>query len=144
MNLSRRQWLPWLSVSVLALSCATLGYLQYRWTGQITEAERTSLYQGLRGHLSTLTRALNDEISSALAALQPPPGQVEMLGRTEAYGAQYSRWAQTHAMVFRRIGLAVPRPDGDLTLFNLDMATGRFSPAEWPTNWDPMRGRLSR
>jgi signal transduction histidine kinase len=143
-SLSRRGWLLWASVSLLAVLCGALGYLQYRWTGQVTEAERSSLYDGLRSRLAAFNRAFNDEVSEALTSLAPSSAQIESEGgREAAYSVQYLRWRQTHGAFFNRIALAVPR-EGGLQLLNLDLASGKLTAAPWPANWIPTRERLVR
>jgi signal transduction histidine kinase len=144
-SLSRRGWLPWASVSVLAVLCGALGYLQYRWTGQVTEAERSSLHDGLRSRLAVFSRGFNDEVSEALTSLAPSSAQIEKEGgREPAYSAQYLRWKQTHGAFFQRIALAVPADTGELRLLNLDLASAQFSAEAWPANWIPLRERLTR
>src|SRR5580658_9132079 len=131
-SLSRRGWLLWASVSVLAVLCGALGYLQYRWTGQVTEAERSSLYDGLRSRVAVFNRAFNDEVSESLTSLAASSAQVEKEGgREAAYSSQYLRWKQTHGAFFQRIALAVPQnavpQDGGLQFLNLDLASAQFS-----------------
>ena len=40
---AERNWWPWLSVGILAALCTVLALLQYRWTGEIANAERFSV-----------------------------------------------------------------------------------------------------
>ncbi len=144
---SQRAWLPWASVIVLGLLCGVLGFLQYRWTGQITEAERSTLYDELRSRLAAFTRAFNEEIADASIALTPPPDQINAMGREAAYSAQYARWKPGNGRLFQRVALAVPDADyedGGLRLLNLNLDTGQFSPAGWPPAWSAMREQLNR
>src|SRR5579862_517651 len=108
---SQRAWLPWASVIVLGLLCGVLGFLQYRWTGQITEAERSALYDELRSRLAACTRAFNEEIADASIGLTPPPDQINAMGREAAYSAQYARWKPGHGRLFQRVALAIPDAD---------------------------------
>ena len=141
---SRRQlWLPWIAVGLLALVCAVLGALQYRWTGEISGAERQRLQTSLRERLGLLQREFDSRISGFCAALQPGPSLVEALGREQAYAAQYRVWSQSQEPLFRRIALAVPR-DGLADFYDLNLNTLQFEPAEWPADWTTMRDRLLR
>jgi signal transduction histidine kinase len=142
--LPRRQlWLSWVAVGLLTLVCAVLGALQYRWTGEISGAERQRLQASLRERLRQIQREFNSRISGFCAAVQPAPLLVDALGREQAYASQYRLWRQSHEPLFRRVALAVPR-DGSLAFFDLDMETMRFGPGEWPVDWSAVRERLQR
>ncbi len=135
-----RAWLAWASVGILAILCGVLAVLQYRWIGEITAAERTQLHQQLQARLGVLSRAFNDQISAACAALEPTRQQIEQNGPEKAYADQYLLFRDSHEPLFRRIGLL---PDVNaLDLLLLDPNTGKFAPAEWPADWAPLRERL--
>src|SRR5215467_10422987 len=130
----RHAWTSWVSLGLLVVLCAAIAFLQYRWIGEISEAEQQRLRDALGERLNTLRRNFNDEISALCAALQPDASEVEALGRQAAYEARYERWRGSHEGVFQRIGMAVPEADS-LVLYQLDLAGGRFSPADWPADW---------
>jgi signal transduction histidine kinase len=140
-NFRQRPLLAWVSVTLLVVLCAVLAVLQYRWIGEITEAERGRLHDALQSRVNALSRSFNEEISKGAYALFPPGAQLEELGREKAYAAQYLRWKESHERIFHRIALAVPEDDG-LQLFQLDMDTAQLSRVEWPSDWLPMRQRL--
>jgi signal transduction histidine kinase len=139
----QRAWLPWISVGLLAALCSVLGVLQYRWIGEISNAERQNLQAALEDRLDDLRRDFNEQISRSESALQPTALQVERVGREAAYAAQFLQWKQTHEPLFRRIALAVPEEDG-LRLRDLDLGTGRFSVAVWPGEWSGIESRLTQ
>jgi signal transduction histidine kinase len=120
-----------------------LGALQYRWTGEISGAERQRLQASLRERLRQIQREFNSRISGFCAAVQPAPLLVDALGREQAYASQYRLWRQSHEPLFRRVALAVPS-DRSLAFFDLDMETMRFGPGEWPADWSAVRERLQR
>ena len=132
-----------MTVGLLALVCAVLGALQYRWTGEISGAARQRLQASLRDRLDLLQREFDSRISGFCAALQPGPSLVEALGREQAYASQYRVWSQSQEPLFRRVALAVPR-DGLLAFYDLNLNTLQFEPAEWPADWTTMRDRLLR
>src|SRR5215472_13934581 len=104
----QQPWLPWIAVGVLAVVCALLGALQYRWTGEISGAERQRLQTSLRDRLRLLQREFDSRISGFCAALQPGAALVESVGREQAYASQYRLWRQSHEGLFGRLALAVP------------------------------------
>jgi signal transduction histidine kinase len=139
----RQLWLSWIAVGLLALVCALLGALQYRWTGEISGAERQRLLASLRERLRLIQREFNSRISGFCDALQPSPSLVDALGREQAYASQYRMWRQAHEPLFRHVVLAVPG-ERSLAFYDLDLETMRFAPGEWPADWGAMRERLVR
>src|SRR5690242_15883987 len=101
----QRSWLAWASVSLLAVLCAVLAALQYVWVGEIADAERTRLRDQLQVRLTAVSRAFNEDLSSAVQTLRPSDDEIEQLGRERAYAAQYLKWRSSHDPLFRRIGL---------------------------------------
>ena len=136
-----KRWFSWAAVTLLALLCAVVAVLQYRWIGEISGAERQRLQDQLRDELASFRSAFSDEIRSSAAALQTTAPEVERLGREGAYAARYREWKASNRPLFRRIAIAVPH-DSALELELLDQAVGRFSPAPWPENWAALRARV--
>src|SRR5262245_12123754 len=134
----RQGWLSWASIGLMALLCAILAVLQYRWIGEIAGAERGRLQEELRSRLQNIRGAFNDELSRSIAGLMPGPGAVDEKGREAAYTEQYLRWRESHDRIFRHLGIAIPTSDG-VRLTVLDPDTGRFASAEWPPEWSRLR-----
>jgi signal transduction histidine kinase len=63
--------LSWTAVALLAALCAGLGALQYRWTGQISDAERQRLQATLASRLRALAREFDTQISGACSTILP-------------------------------------------------------------------------
>lgn len=139
----RRALLSWLTVGTLLALCAVLGGLQYRWVGELSLAERHRLKSGLQASLNRLSQDFNADISDACAALLPPQQAAPSGPREEDYTALYLQWRDSsqHEPIFRAIARVVPRGE-TLTLRRMNLATGRFSTADWPEDWEPMRARL--
>lgn len=130
-------------MGTLLVLCAVLGGLQYHWVGELSLAERHRLKSGLQASLNRLSRDFNSEISGACAALVPMSQSVSQPPPEEAYTARYLQLRESSQSepFFRAVARAVPHGD-DLKLRQMDMATGLFHDAEWPTAWQPMRRRL--
>jgi signal transduction histidine kinase len=120
------EWLPWLSTGLLALLCAALAVLQYRWTGEIAAAQRVTLQEELQSRLTASSRAFNDNVSSALRDLTPMEGQIRQWGREAAWSAQYLRWKGSHGHLLRVAGLETR----DAGLLALDLQSGHLSPVD--------------
>jgi signal transduction histidine kinase len=132
----QRAWLPWLSVGLLALLCAILGFLQYRWTGDIAVAERSRLREELQGLLMPCGHTFNENISSALHGLVPSGDQVGQAGREAAWSAQYLRWKQTHGHLLQRAGLEI-RDDSGTRFLSFDLQSGQLTPSARPEGHSP-------
>lgn len=130
----------WASMGVLVVLVCALGVLQYRWIGEISEAEQKKLREDLRTGLSDISRDFNSELSGAVTALTPSQSQVQKRGREQAYADQYASWTNSaaHPGIFARIAIAWGE-DGRPALRILDRANGTFTSANWPDAWSAMR-----
>src|SRR5205814_4558669 len=80
-----------LAVAALLIVVGGLAVLQYRWVGQVAEAERSRMQTGARTRVAQLAQDFDREITRAFAWLQV---DVDMLGAEGGarYGARYDRW----------------------------------------------------
>src|SRR5258708_12846232 len=102
-RIKQRAWISWISVGLLALACAILAVLQFRWIGEVSKAERQRLGEEVAAKLSLFRRAFNDEIDRSAAALVPSNAQIDDLGREQAYPPQYNALAPSPPPLFRRV-----------------------------------------
>ncbi len=147
MNLSTigyRPLLSWISLSVLVGLVCVLGFLQYRWIGEISQMERKKLQDTLQSSLNEVSRHFNSELSVAAAALMATNAEVDRMGREQAYEHRYAQWKNSSATprLFSRIGIAWDQ-NGELTLRMLKHDTGNFAPAEWPATWSGIRDQIT-
>ena len=134
--------LEWALLGVIALVCAGLSFLQYRWTGQLSRDELGRLRAGLIEQVDRLARAFDDEIRQSCAALLPYANELREPGREEAHRIRYQQWATSHDRgLFGRIGVVVPE-QAALTLYRLD-GDGRIAPMEWPSEWQNLRAQMA-
>jgi signal transduction histidine kinase len=147
MNLSKigyRPLLSWISLSVLVILVCVLGFLQYRWIGEISQMERKKLQDALQSSLNEVSRHFNSELGVAAAALMPTNGEVDRMGREQAYERRYAQWKNSSATpkLFSRIGIAWDQ-NSELTLRMLKLDTGTFQSAEWPAAWSGTRDKIT-
>src|SRR5579884_4220951 len=140
-DFAKRPWVSWAFIGLLAGLCATLALLENHWIAEVSRAEKERLRQHLESELKHVSSDFNREITDACAALMPAPGEVDALGREQAYSSRYAQWKQTHERVFSRAAIAVPQ-DGSLELLNLDLETAQFMRTDWPASWAGVRGEL--
>ncbi|MGH9675431.1 MAG: sensor histidine kinase [Bryobacteraceae bacterium] len=144
MEKTRRQaLLSWMSVGLLAVLCAILAVLQYRWIGEISRGEKERLRLGLQRTLSRLSRDFNSEINSAWPSLQPRAAEIEKSGRDAAYLHRIEEWKSNsrRPALLRNFALAIPH-ETTIELRRLDTARNAFAGADWPDDWSKMKARL--
>lgn len=142
MDNTKRTWLAWGWVTLLALLLGVLALLQYRWIAEVSVAQRGWLQSNLEARLNLLSASFNQRINNAATALFPEPDKIRAMGREAAYAAQFARWKQLQEPLFHRVALVAP-VDGELKLWSLDGEPGKASPAPWPLEWGSLRDRLT-
>lgn len=140
-----RQWQERAIVAALVAACLILAYLQYRWTGELSQAESQRLYASAGDRLAQFTRAFDTELRQAVQELIPNDDEVRTLGPERANKERLKRAIQTQdRRLFRRIGAAVIGMPGHLDYLDADLTTQKFAPAKWPESpdWQALRFRL--
>jgi signal transduction histidine kinase len=138
---ARRLALP-ATAAVLVLLLAVLATLQYRWLGQVAEAERARLQAGARVRVEQIADEFDREITRAYAWLRVDP---EMLGEGggERFAARYERWsARTeHPGLVAAIYVA-EHAEGAARLRRFDPAARALVDAPWPDELAPLKAAL--
>ncbi len=123
-----------------------LAALQYRWLGQVSQAEREQLRRSLSQRAREFADDFDLEISRAYLTLQLAPEALASRDWT-AFAEAGDRWRATarFPQMIRDIYLA--EPDGDhLALRRYDPGARGFSAttlAAWPASLEPVRSRLT-
>jgi signal transduction histidine kinase len=122
-----------LGAAALSGLVAVLAVLQYRWLGQVAEADVLRLRSGARSRAEDLARELDREITLAFLWLRADAD-------THDFTERWARWSRlaAHPQVVRAVGLV---RDGTFRRFS--PATGTFEPAEWPPSLRAVRARLT-
>lgn len=118
-----------------------LGVVQYRWIGEVSEAERERLRTSLQTSLNRLSQDFSIEVRAAAAALLPDPGSTtdDVLAD---YAERYQNWRESSSLggLFRTVALAVPVGE---TVQLYRFHDGAFVPSEWPEDWADVRAEIS-
>ncbi len=121
----------------MATLSIALVLLQYKWTGQIAEAEMKERQNDSRMLASRLTREFDEQLASACDALMPTDATSDLAPSIEACWRQWQ--SQQPRPIFARIGFA-RREKGQLIISLLDFTTGTFKPsAVWPSEWQELK-----
>ncbi|HSL20464.1 MAG TPA: HAMP domain-containing sensor histidine kinase [Vicinamibacterales bacterium] len=130
-----RRWPPlsWLSLGLLALLTG-LAILQYRWLGQVSEAERQRLQAGLQARAGQFADEFDREIARAFFHLQVDPESLQRDDWTR-YAERYDRWqaAVPHPRLVSELWLFAPgadprRYDSDARAFQAAPLPSRLEP----------------
>jgi signal transduction histidine kinase len=124
-----------------------LAVLQFRWLGQLSDAERERLQRNLRATTTDITTALDLELARIMVALQVDGGTL----RDEAwerYAERLAAWnaATLDAGLVRDVLLvdAGDRRDGDsVRLRRWDALSRAFVSSEWPDTLASVRARVA-
>jgi len=146
MNLEKdkaRAVLSRLVAGALFVLCGVLGVLQYRWTGEVSLAERERLRGILQTNLGRFSQEFNSEVASACHELLPTDSPADAQSAEAAIAARWPDWKRNgrQTAIFRRVAVASPR-DGVVVLHSLDLDRGVFSQSDWPPEWANFRTRL--
>ncbi len=120
----------WGWVVVMVGLCSLLAVLQYRWTGELSEAERQQMGAGLASQLELMARGFERDLRETTEGLVP---------REE----EEFRRGTGLVSLFSRIAVATPKK-GVVGLELLDPATGEKTPMSWPGEWDSFREEILR
>ena len=139
--------MEWALLGIIAIVCAVLSFLQYRWTGELSRAEPAFLRAGLNDQVRRLTQSFNEELRENCLALLPETAEIRERGSAEAHQLRYEHWASSHnPNLFARIGAAVPE-HGTLTLYRVGAegkaAAGKVAAGPWPATWQPFRAAMT-
>ncbi|MEP6918671.1 MAG: hypothetical protein ABJC89_23730, partial [Acidobacteriota bacterium] len=120
---------------------ALLATVQYRWLGQISDAERERMSAALNSRASAFAHDLDSELARAYLQFQVEPS----LGGDPApyVGARYDRWQATarYPRMIKEAYLA-PGAEGAPVLQRFDSATRLLESVEWPAALQPVRDQL--
>lgn len=127
-----------LGAIALSVLLAVLATLQYRWLGQIGEADAARLRAGAGSRAAQVAREFDREVTLAFLWLQADAPTVRG-GDAAAYAERFSRWSRLAALP--GIVRAVFVVDGD-RLRRFEPGTREFVATEWPAGLRTVRERV--
>lgn len=114
---------------------AVLASLQYRWLGQVSQAERTRMHETMTARAEALAADLDHEVARIYVAFQLR--QPELAALDAALARRYQLWRESTRYPNLVRDLYIARHDGTLERFDAEaMALQRI---EWPKALEPVR-----
>ena len=146
-------------VALVMLLLPALAWMQYRWLGQLSEAERERMQRTLRTAAAQFATEFDTELSRLLISLQVDGPTIRDQNWT-AYAQRYSAWSTSAAeprivrdvwLVDALPGTTLPPLDSDtpipaerLRIRRWNVQAMTFEPAEWPADLEKVRGSLAQ
>ncbi len=128
-----------LGAGAVAILLALLGSLQYRWLGQVSEAEEARLRAAAKARAEPVARELDRELTRAFLLL---PVDAASLAKKDAapYAERYARWRSgaAHPALVKDVFVSGL---GSHRLRRFDPDTGSFQEVEWPAALAGVRER---
>ena len=134
---------PFVLTGALIALLGLLAFLQYRWVGQVSVAERERLEASLR----TATQELGEDLYRELARVGigfgqgPPDSDTDLAGQLDRH---YDFWQMTapYPDLIGDIYVAVPGREDALALRRFNPVSGLLDEADWPETLVELRRRV--
>jgi signal transduction histidine kinase len=132
----------WIVIGVPFVLCGVLAVLQYRWVGEVSNAERDRLRGSLQASLNRLAAEFNSELTAAARALMPSGPEIDLQTAQSDVAGRYDQWKRAgRPAIFRQIGIG-SFENGTTTFYKLDLQNVVFEKAEWPQAWVSLKQRM--
>jgi signal transduction histidine kinase len=137
---------PWQLIAglVLTVLLVTLAVLQYRWLGEVGEAERARMRTGMQTRAADFTQEFDRELTRIYVAFHGEPDTIG-LEPAAAIAAQLAK-AQASALapgLIRDVFLLESQGSRPGALQRFDAASRTLQPADWPAPLESWRLRAS-
>ncbi|MGB9121804.1 MAG: histidine kinase dimerization/phospho-acceptor domain-containing protein, partial [Candidatus Angelobacter sp.] len=137
---ARERLLRWVAIPAMAAVLVGLAVLQYRWSGQVSDATRSQMLANLHTSLMSFRQDFGRELGVTANEIRTI-ADISSTNPTEL-NEQFHRLQQTaaHPNLVSHIYLwADPTHQQPL---RFDPANGQFERTAWPAEFDPMEQRL--
>ena len=143
-NRSAPSMMMWLAAG-LAVLLVALAVLQYRWLGQVNEAEREQLRTSLQRRAQEFATELHLELARAFATFQSAPvnEDQDVAARLATSWAQWTRDARYPRLVHDLYFVEPATGSTPEHFARFNPQSGALEPAEWPATLAPLRARFA-
>ncbi|MGO4885160.1 MAG: sensor histidine kinase [Bryobacteraceae bacterium] len=137
---AKRPLLPIVLVAASAAVLVLLAVLQYRWSLEISRAERTRIEASLNNSVSQFRQEFYRELAQVSTAFRGDPSATPD-DLWSNYAERYQEWTRTSARPDLAANVFVWQAAG-ARLWQLVPADGEFDPVDWPASLGDLRAHL--
>ena len=132
-----------LLIGALVALVSVLAFLQYRWLGRISVAERQTMQTNLRSQGRGLQEEINKEIINAASRIRMSLTEYRSRSWDEMI-ERFSRWKETavYPGLIKTVFVAQLR-EGQFDLMRVDETAKRLERSEWPESLADIRRRFA-
>jgi signal transduction histidine kinase len=138
---TRERLLRWVAVPALAAVLVGLAVLQYRWSGQVSDATRAQMLSNLHGSLMGFRQDFARELGAVaveIRAIADSPSAMKPAELKE----QFHHFQQTTAHPNLVSHIYLWQDPTHQQPLRFDPASDQFERTSWPAEFDPMQQRL--
>src|SRR6185312_3228906 len=138
---ARDRLLRWVAIPAMAAVLVGLAVLQYRWSGQVSDATRAQMLSNLHVSLMSFRQDFARELGAAAVEIRTIADSPSALNPAEL-NEQFHHWQQTaaHPNLVSHIYLwSDPTHQQPL---RFDPASSKFERTAWPAEFGPVQQRL--
>ncbi len=127
-------------VTALIALLPLLGFLQFRWLGEVSRAERERMQASLKTAVSNFSQDFDRELTRAYMSFQMSANTLRDKAWQE-YANRYDDWLRTAPYPQLVTGVFLIEPDEDRSprLLRFNRPATRFEPAGWPSELAALR-----
>lgn len=128
----------------LLVLLAVLATLQYRWLGQISDAERDRMTTTLNARAAAFAQDFDRELTRAYVLFQIDAPDAADDAAADAIAKRYQEWQATARFpeLIQRVYIVSASQTG-MPLHVFDPASGTLPPTAWPQSLDSLRSRIT-
>jgi signal transduction histidine kinase len=131
-------------VALLTAILIFLAILQYRWSGEISEAEHERMHASLRSSMDQFRFQFNSELRQLGFAFQPDT-TILALENWSAFAATCDGiLGVSDFHLVRNVYLWIAESGGNTQLLKLNRQARQFESSAWPADFEPIRARYAR
>ncbi len=135
-----RSWVSMFLIGVFLILLPLLAFLQYRWIGQVSEAERARLEETLDIATRRFVEDLRNEFTR-IAVLFEPGASDSWTDLQDRLAHSYDQWVATasYPQLIRHVFVTDFSQQDDPQLLEFDPRSGSLLAAEWPEGLEDLR-----
>jgi signal transduction histidine kinase len=138
---TKERLLQWIVVPAMAAVLIGLAVLQYRWSGQLSEASRTQMQSNLQRSLMGFRQDFSKELGAVAIEIRSVVDGSSAIQPAELK-EQFHHWQQTSAHPNLVSHIYLWQDPGKQQPLRFDPKSDQFERVPWPEEFDPMQKRL--